>query len=221
MCGRYSLEYDDEQYVKRYDLVNDLKGYKSSWNVRPETEQPVILTHSPNHVELMKWGYIPSFAEHQPKPLHLINVKFEGLSKGWVHKDFQFNRCIIGVSGFYEPKGEKGTKNRPQYYFSVKGEKYFSLAGIYREAKDSKGQTEKRFAIITIPPGDIVGKVHDRSPWILNKEDEETYLNPDNAEVEELFKLQRPFKGDLQSWPVSLRVNQWGQDDPDLIKPEK
>jgi len=220
MCGRYSLEYDDDQYKKRYDLINELKGFKSSYNIRPETEQPVILTHSPNHVELMKWGFIPGFAEHQEKPLHLINIKFEGLMKPWVHKNFQFNRCIIGVSGFYEPKGPKEMKHRPQYYFSVKGEKYFSLAGIYREYKNPKGHTENRYAIITISPGDVVGKVHDRSPWILNKEDEDAYLNPDNVEAEELFELNRPFKGKLQSWPVSLRVNQWGQDDPELIKQE-
>lgn len=221
MCGRYQTDFDNpKEFIKRYEIEGKLPdGIKTSYNVRPGTEQPVVLTHSPNHVELMQWGYIPGFARTQPTPRVLINVRSDSLLKPWMKHDLIAGRCIIPAKGFYEPKGPKGMKNRPQYFFKLKNDDYISFAGVYCEYAQTKGKKVRLFAIITTDPNEIVGKVHDRMPAILDKQNEDEWLNPDNVEHEQLIKLINPFPARLmESWPVSLRVNQWGQDDPDLIK---
>jgi putative SOS response-associated peptidase YedK len=44
------------------------------------------------------------------------------------------------------------------------------------------------YTIIRTTPNEVVGKVHDRMPVILHKEDEETWLNPDST-VSRLLNL--------------------------------
>jgi putative SOS response-associated peptidase YedK len=55
---------------------------------------------------------------------------------------------------------------------------------------------------------------------ILKKEDEDTWLNPDVVEPEQLIPLLTPYPAqEMISYPVSKRVNSWRNDSEDLIQP--
>jgi SOS response associated peptidase (SRAP) len=54
------------------------------------------------------------------------------------------------------------------------------------------------------PVKDLVGKVHNRMPVILDKERERAWLNPDTTEPKELLPLLTPYPADLMDeWHVS------------------
>ena len=54
----------------------------------------------------------------------------------------------------------------------------------------------------------IVHQVHNRMPVILKKEDENTRLNPDNTESEQLIPLLMPFpENDMEVKEVSRGIN--------------
>ena len=60
MCGRYSLFDPDEMY-DRFSIVNRrlVIDIEPHYNIAPGNMLPVVVKHSPNQVELMKWGLVP------------------------------------------------------------------------------------------------------------------------------------------------------------------
>ena len=65
-----------------------------------------------------------------------------------------------------------------------------------------------------------MGKVHNRMPVILKKEDEETWLNPDIVEPERLLPLLKPYPSEkMEEWSVSEEARNPRNDYPELIKP--
>jgi putative SOS response-associated peptidase YedK len=65
-----------------------------------------------------------------------------------------------------------------------------------------------------------VGKIHDRMPVILKKEDEETWLNPDITEPEQLLPLLKPYPAEeMEEWQVGDAARNPRNDYAELIKP--
>jgi putative SOS response-associated peptidase YedK len=57
-------------------------------------------------------------------------------------------------------------------------------------------------------------------PAILHKKDEETWLNPDITEPEQLYPLLSPYPdAAMQAYPVSPAVNNPKNGNKDVIKP--
>ncbi len=217
MCGRYNLEiYED--FYDRYEIENRL-DLKSSFNIAPSQIQPVVLQHSPNHVELMPWGLIPFWEDKKPKQKYLINMRDDTIiSKGWAHKYLQFQRCLIPASGFYEWK--KTSDGKIPYQFKVKGKKYITFAGMYSETENSEGKKERRYTIITTTPNSLMAPIHDRMPVILDEEGEKFWINPDNVEIDQLKEYIKPFKANLmERFPISTAVNSPMNNSKDIIKP--
>ena len=76
------------------------------------------------------------------------------------------------------------------------------------------------YTIITTEPNSVVGKVHDRMPVILQKEDEKKWLDPDITEPEHLFPLLKQYPAkDMEEWEVSGEARNPRNDYPELIQP--
>lgn len=97
-----------------------------------------------------------------------------------------------------------------------------SFAGLYDIWKDKNdGKVIQSYTIITTVPNTIVGKYHDRMPVILEKEDEDTWLNPD-IEVNQLLLLLKPFNADeMVEWEVGAAAKNPINDYPEIIDPIK
>lgn len=52
------------------------------------------------------------------------------------------------------------------------------FAGLYDVWRDKQGKELKSYTFIATQPNSLVAKIHDRMPVILEKQDEETWLNP-------------------------------------------
>lgn len=103
----------------------------------------------------------------------------------------------------------------------MKDDSIFSFAGLYDTWKDTvSGKEIKSYTIITTQPNEVVGKIHNRMPVIIDKEIEADWLNPDISETQQLHRFLKPYAGDkLLAYPVSRAVNVPSTDSENLIKP--
>lgn len=208
MCGRYVLEKPD--LIKaRFKVKNKLPLYEPNYNVTPGLNAPVIIKKSPNSCELMDWGFVPDFLEKAK--FKTINARDDSLDKNFYKSAFLNKRCLIPASGFYEwrkVEGEDKTIKIP-YFIRLKSEEMFGLAGIY---------SERGFAIITTQPNEVMVKIHNRMPVIIEQKDDEAWLN-NESDLEEVKKLVRPIEAiKMTGWRVSREVNDPKNNKKNLIE---
>ncbi len=214
MCGRYGFTYPDQIY-DRFDVLEHLE-LKENYNVAPTQEMPVIEKHSPNSVHIRKWGIKPGWAN-----TFLINAQSEKLatSKTW-SKAFRESRCIIPATYFFEWK--KLSDGKQPYLFRLKNKKMFGFAGLVLTYHDDNKKEQHGFVIITTTPNKTMAEVHNRMPVILKREDEETWLNPDETEAENLLNLLNPYAdSEMEAFPISSLVNKPANNFPEITKPLK
>lgn len=217
MCGAYAINVN-----KKKDEVYDNYGMhkmKPRYNARPGQELPVLTNEG--DLQVMLWGFLPHWARDPQYKYKTINARAETVAQKPSYKDsLKYKRCLIPATGFYEP--DKRHVNKPPfpwYYFELKERSIFAFAGLYDEWTDGK-QIIKSFTIITTEPNELVGHIHDRMPVILEKEDEEIWLNPDVIEPEKVLPLLKPYPSEkMRSWRVSDKARDPKNDNPELIKP--
>ena len=184
---------------------------------------PVITSHSPNQISRMFWGLIPHWAKDKSFAYKTINARAETVATLATYKEpFRHKRCIVPATGFYEPdKIHFAKPPYPWHYFQVKDQKVFGFAGLYDVWKDREtGKEMHTYTIITTQPNAVVGEWHDRMPVILQKEDEDTWLNPDISEPAQLLPLLKSYPADkMETWPVGDDARNVRNDYPELIKP--
>jgi putative SOS response-associated peptidase YedK len=224
MCGAYGFSVKDaKQVYDRFEVVNTLEDLKPRWNVRPAQMNPVITSHSPNRISRMFWGLIPHWAKDKSFAYKTINARAETVATLATYKEpFRHKRCIVPATGFYEPDKINFSKPPfPWHYFQLKDQKVFGIAGLYDVWKDREtGKEMHTYTIITTEPNAVVGEFHGRMPVILQKEDEETWLNPDISEPAQLQPLLQSYPADkMETWPVGEAARNPRNDFPELIKP--
>ncbi len=221
MCGRYGFSAKDAATVyKRFAIANELLDYTPRYNIAPGQMNPVIIKRSPNQITRMFWGLIPFFAKDDSHKYKTINARAETVKDlPTYRKAFRQQRCIVPATFFYEP--DKSQKPSIPYLFKLRDEDMFGMAGLYDIWKDkATGKEIQSYTIITTEANELVGSVHPRMPVILQKADEETWLNPDITEPEHLLPLLAPYPADKMT---SYRVGQavWNPriDTEELIQP--
>ena len=226
MCGAYGLSVRNIQnLIDRYDIVNFLDNFKPRWNIRPGQSNPVIVNQSEKEIELMVWGLIPHFATNEQYKYKTINAKAETVDTlPTFRHSFIRKRCLVPATGFYEPDKINFSKQPfPWHYFKMKDDSIFSFAGLYDIWKDkTNGKEIRSYTIITTIPNTIVAKYHDRMPVILQKEDEDIWLNPNIIEASQLHPLLKPFPNEkMEEWQVGAEARNPINDYPEVIEPVK
>jgi len=130
---------------------------------------------------------------------------------------------MVIVDGFFEWREFKGKKY--PYYIFMKNEEPFAFAGIWDEwTEPDTGEILKTFSIITCDANDLLSKIHNtkkRMPVILDKQDEEKWLDKSLDKVN-IEKLLKPYKeNNLEAYTVSKMITQRGveKNTPDILKP--
>jgi putative SOS response-associated peptidase YedK len=144
---------------------------------------PVVINDS---IRLLKWGLIPMWTkdEAQAKKLSTstLNARDETIFKlpsfrGSIIK----NRCVVPVTGFFEPHTYEGKK----YPFIIrpKDKPFLNLAGIYSHWKNpATNSWVSTFSIITTIPNRPMKAIHnekDRMPVILDERNMDVWLDAD------------------------------------------
>ncbi len=216
MCGRYTLIQTGD-LGERFGAPEVPDGLRPSFNAAPGQDLPVVTGGGPHKVEVMRWGLVPSWAKDPRIGYKMINARAEtAAEKPSFRASFKSRRCLVPASGYYEWKREGGKKQ--PYYFTVKGEDLFALAGLWAEWRDENGNALQSFTILTTEPNALAAGVHDRMPVILGREHEASWLDGNTAPKVILETLQPLDPERMEAWPVSARVNSPHHNDPVLIQ---
>ncbi len=220
MCGRYTIP-DPGDIPIRFKATRSGYDLKPRYNAAPSQDLPVVLNDGEKHVELMRWGLVPFWAKDEKIGYKMINARAETLpDKPSFRKALSMQRCIIPAGGFFEWK--RIDKEKVPYYIFLKNHSVFGFAGLYDVWHDNQGKELKTYTIITTEPNALIEPIHNRMPVILEKQNEDTWLNPDETEPEQLTKLLHPYPAsDMDAYPVSKLVNSPKNDTREVIEQVK
>ena len=189
------------------------------YNAAPSQELFVIRQNhktSERSLDLLKWGLIPYWCQDPKGGRRPINAKAESVAMLPMFKEaYARRRCIVPVDGFFEWRAIKGARAKQPYAIAMKDGSPFGLAGLWENWKNpNTGEWERTFAIITVPSNELLAKIHNRMPAILEPRSYERWLglvpNP-----HDLLITYPPEP--MTMWPISTRVNKPENDDPSLL----
>jgi len=149
----------------------------------------------------------------------MINARAETApEKPAFRSAWKSRRCLVPANGFYEWQRRNGRKQ--PWYVRMRSGKPFAIAGLWERREDPGGDPLETCTLITTGPNDLLAPIHDRMPVILAPADFDRWLFSPPTEASSLRALLRPCPaGEMEAFPVGLRVNHPGNDAPDLIAP--
>lgn len=223
MCGRYTLT-RQEPLVEELEAVLDPAVAASEWwkprfNIAPTQPAPVVtLRDGVRTIEMMRWGLVPFWGTKPgAKPPLMINARIESIDTKRVFRDaLERKRCLVPADGFYEWK-KLGKKKQPMY-IHPEDHRLFAFAGLWARAKTDEGELHS-FAIVTGPPNELVERIHDRMPVILDRSAWQAWLDPSLDGDGARALLGVPPAENWVAEPVSSYVNVADHEGPDCVAP--
>lgn len=223
MCGRSSLTKTEKELEERFKATfysEDLERYNPipNFNIAPTQMVPVITQDDPGHLSVYRWGLIPFWAKDVRIGSKMINARIETiLEKPSFKKAVEKRRCLVPFDGYYE--WMKVNSVKIPYRIKRRDDDIFSLAGLYEKWRSTEGQTIHSFTIITREADPAMSMIHDRMPFMLDKENEKNWIDPALSGSELIRNLPVLPVEELTWYPVSDRVNKVTENDPGLIEP--
>lgn len=218
MCGRFTETRPKSEIIKRFGIQKDNSpNFKTSYNIAPSQEIPVVLKKELTELDGFQWGLIPSWAKDASIGHHMINARAETITEKMSFKvPFKWRRCLVVADGFYEWK-EKGGAKVP-VYIQRNDRQPFAFAGLWSHWVPKRGREIYSCTIITTDANDWMKSIHERIPVILSKEAEHTWIDP-NSEEKVLLDLLKPCGNDeLIAREVSKKVNDPSNNYPELLE---
>lgn len=178
MCNDYRLEVDVASIAEdfsdlkiRIDFPEGTPNVAARADIRITDPGAIVRASAKGagHGELVQRRW--SWPGPTGKPVY--NFRSDG-------REFGENRCLILADGFYEftepAPAEGAPKRRPKdkWLFTMKGHRWFCIAGIYRQHPD----VGEAFTMLTAEPGPDVAPYHSRQVVVLGREDWARWLDP-------------------------------------------
>lgn len=213
MFGRYTISKTTEEILERFNVLKEIFELTPNYNVAPSHMVPAVLSQSTEEKEnvrvmqVIKWGLVPFWVRDTRSHKPFINTRVETvLEKPSFKSSLAKKRCIIPADGFYEWKTVDGKKQPIR--IRLPGEELMGFAGLYDDWHSADGSVNIRTcAIITVPCNEAMAPIHNRMPAILTPEGEAAWLDPDTRDPKILSQFLEPYKGVIETFPVSTLVN--------------
>jgi putative SOS response-associated peptidase YedK len=218
MCGRYSITTNPEALRRLFAFLNATPNIRPRYNAAPTDDLPVVRLDRQGNRELvmLRWGLIPSWANDPKIGYSTINARAETVAtKPAFREAFRKRRCLVVADGFYEWAKEGGSKQ--PYRITLKDGEPFAMAGLWEWWRKGEQRIES-FTIIVTTANDLSRPIHDRMPVILHPDTWEAWLTAKDAETPAVLLQPYP-ASQMTMYPVSKRVGNVKNDDPELIEP--
>ena len=178
------------------------------WNMAPSKQAPVVLTRRPRdegaedaeptrQLRLLTWGLVPAWSKDVTTGLRMTNARAESvLGKGAFAKAAVSRRCIVPAEGWYEWQvsptalDAKGKPRKQPFFVHRADGAPVAFAGLYefwRDRELPEGDPNAwltTFTIITTAADPGLDRIHDRQPLVLEPEQWEHWLDPDEKDPE-------------------------------------
>lgn len=220
MCGRYTQTSAFDELALRFGITvedDDHEELTPRYNTAPSLRVPVVVADDGGRRLVMaRWGFRPAWMkENAPAP---INAKAETLATSRMFQEsLRRRRCLVPADGFYEWKAVAGQKRKQPWYVKVR-DGLFAFAGLWTPGAGAG--VPPTCAIITTAPNELLAEIHNRMPAILERSDEDRWLDPRVTDTAELSSCLRPLPSErMEAYPVSTLVSSPGNEGPELVEP--
>lgn len=227
MCGRFAQPRSAEELARIFHArpAGDLP--EAQFNVAPtDAVAAVVEHHGDRVVDRFRWGLVPFYAKSPREGARMINARAETAESSPAFRaSFKRHRCIVPADAFYEwrrqrdPATGRTIRSEPFAVRRDDGEP-LALAGLWAIWRDP--ETAERLyscTILTTDANDLVARIHDRMPVILDPADWDAWL-AEETPPEELRPLLRPAPAEiLDAYAVSPAVNNVRNEGPELLNP--
>lgn len=215
MCGRFVLNTEPNVIQQTFNLES-VPDLEPRFNIAPSQAVPVITNDDPQHLTMVQWGLIPSWAKDRKMAYKMINARGETVAeKPSYRSPFKYRRCLIPVSGFYE--WTKTDDGKQPHFIHVKDEPVFAFAGLWEVWHAPEGDEVWTTTIITTEANEALSDLHHRMPVILDGDARDIWLDK-ASDAAALQALLQPYADEkMAHYPVSKAVNNVRNDGPTLL----
>ena len=162
--------------------------------------------HLHRHLGRFRWGLVPSWADDLSIGSRMFNARGETVAtKPSFRSAFVHRRAAVVADGFYEWHTD-ADETKQAYYFTRADGSPLALAGLWErwEPKASPGSPTgampgleeaavagpiRSCTVVTTEAGPDMGDLHHRTPVVLEVDNLDEWLDPDNVDKVELASL--------------------------------
>lgn len=221
MCGRFTLRTPTETIADLFSGI-EFPDIPPSYNVAP-TQSIAVLRDCGDGPQFawLRWGLVPFWADDIKLGNRMLNARSETVDeKPSFRAAFKKRRCLILADGFYEWK--KTPDGKQPTYIHRHDDQVFTMAGLWernRKVATADGQPVETCTIITTSANSLMAPIHDRMPVILDDDQRESWLDPDNDDIAQLKTWLVPCDAaGWETYPVSTEVNKPAFNKPACIE---
>jgi putative SOS response-associated peptidase YedK len=218
VCGRYTLATPSPADIRARFPIGESVEIRRRFNVAPGDDVLAVTTDREGapRGELLRWGFIPSWADGPNNGLKMINARIETVAeRPAFRRAFERFRCLVVADGFYEWRREPNGPKQP-FHITRSDCSPFAFAGLWSiwYGEDVKLRS---CTILTTAPNEAIAPLHDRMPVILAPEAERAWLDASTP-----VKQLRELLAGIPATETSLRavgpaVNDARYDGPDCL----
>jgi putative SOS response-associated peptidase YedK len=199
--------------------------FASSYNIAPQSVQPVVRLNRDSgqrEFALHRWGLVPFWAKDAKLGYSTFNARSEeAAAKPAFREALKKRRCLVPADAFYEwqrPNPATAAKTKQPFAIALRSGEPCAFAGLWERWQPSDGAALETFTILTTDPNELMEPIHNRMPVILEPGDYARWLEPGDP-ARPPVDLLRPFPaGKMLAWPVSQRVGNVRNNDPQLLE---
>ncbi|MDP3494181.1 MAG: SOS response-associated peptidase family protein [Hyphomonadaceae bacterium] len=161
----------------------------------------------------MRWGYSrPGNTSFKPDHMHARAETID--SRPMFMESFAERRAIVLVETFNEGEELPNGKTR-QWVIRPKDRKPIAIAVIWSEWEGDAGIVPC-FIQVTVPANDLVSKITDRMPAILQPDDWSAWLGEDDVPLKDVKSLLRTYD-DAGNWSMTEQASPKKKSQMDLF----
>src|SRR5690606_34944666 len=195
MCGRFVSSSTTDEIAKYFEVDQVSESLlEPNYNIAPSTDVYAVLeTGDVRRLEPLHWGLVPIWAKDLKVGNRMINARAETLAEKNAFKHaFAKRRCIIPADGFYEWTKVPGQKKKQPWFIHATDGKPLAFAGlweVWRGPDRDRDEVVHSCTIVTGAANERMAAIHDRMPIILPREAWDTWLDPEQHDLQLLGKL--------------------------------
>jgi putative SOS response-associated peptidase YedK len=222
VCGRFAQQRPASELAEIFSAEPLSDELGARFNVAPTDPALVVVQRDERRaIVAYGWGLVPHWAEGPGVGrARAINARAETLTRSPLFREsLARRRCLVPVDAFYEWRNAGGVRQP----FAIRRADHapLVLAGLWAGRRDPEtGIVSRTFSIVTTVANELIGKLHDRMPVVIEPDAWDRWLHPRPRDIGELHGLLVPAPAaELEMYSVATLVNNVRNDGPELLAP--